>query len=261
MNQFFPYAGSSNKYARLIAEMIRREGFETYAEPMVGSGAVFFSLAPQSAFICDLEWLHTNLYRCTKDDVEPLIHELDGIPPVKEWFLEVQKNIYEIGDRWVVAAAWYALLILCYNGVVLKKDGLPYLTWGDRYLSWTRRLPTYKQRLRVVNNMLRGVEIYSGDYKICPQADIAFFDPPWIGSKEDYGTDFEHTGLAEYLRTYHGKWILTVNDCDAARVFYTPIAEWSIELEPFYSVSPVKKGRFKRKELLMTNFTPKMFGG
>lgn len=260
--QFFPYAGSSAKYARMIAEMARREGYETYAEPMVGSGAVFFQLAPQVAFICDLEFLHTNLYYETKNRPDEVIAELDRIPPVKDWLLEMQEGIVNMsidleGPR--VAAAWYALLILCYNGVVKKKDGRPLLTWGDRYLTWPQRLPGYKQKLLVVSNMLQGTNILTGDYRICPQADIAFFDPPWFDSEANYGVDFHHPDLAEYLRHYHGKWILSINDTEQARELYLAISKWHMEMTPYYSVAPVGKGRFKRCELLITNFKPQMF--
>lgn len=260
MNAFFPYAGSSKKYARFITEIIRREGYTTYAEPMVGSGAVFFQLAPIRAFICDIEWLHINLYRQAKERPEEVIAELDHIPPVKDWLVETQEiiNSWDADPR--TAATWYALLILCYNGVVQKKNGNPYLTWGDRHLTWVEKLPVYKQRILVVSQMLQGVDIYCADYKLCPTADIAFFDPPWIGSKEDYGVDFWHPHLKEHLRYYHGKWVLTINDCEEARDTYLPIATWSMKLKPYYSVSPSKKGRFKRTELLITNFQPKMFG-
>lgn len=259
MNSFFPYAGSSKKYARLIVGMIRREGYETYAEPMVGSGAVFFQLAPIRAFICDIEWLHTNLYRQVKERPEEVIAELDHIPPVKDWLIETREiiNTWDADPR--TAANWYAMLILCYNGVVKKRDGNPYLTWGDRYMTWDKRLPKYKQKLRVVSNMLQGTEIFSADYRICPTADIAFFDPPWIGSDEDYGVTFWHRDLVEHLKYYHGKWVLTVNDCQESRGYYLQVAKWTKELEPYYSVAPVGKGRFKRKELLLTNFKPKMF--
>ncbi len=261
MDSFFPYAGSSKKYARLIAEMIRREGYETYAEPMVGSGAVFFQLAPIRAFICDIEWLHTNLYRQAKERPEEVIAELDRIPPIKGWLLETQEVINSWDADPTTAASWYAMLILCYNGVVKKKDGNPYLTWGDRYKTWDKRLPTYKQRIRVAGNMLQGTDIFTADFRLCPQADIAFFDPPWFGSDEDYGVDFRHEDLAEHLNTYHGKWILTINNHDDAKWIYGPISKWARALEPYYSVAPVSSGRFRRCEILYTNFRPKMFAG
>ncbi len=261
MNKFFPYAGSSGKYAKMIAEMARREGFDTYAEPMVGSGAVLFQLAPQRAFISDLEWLHTNLYQQVKDHPEDVIGELDQIVPVKDWLLEVQQVIHTWDADPFTAASWYAALILCYNGVVKKKDGHPYLTWGDRWKTWPQRLPGYKQKLRVISNMLHGTEIFTVDYRLCPQADIAFFDPPWFDSAADYGVDFHHPDLAKFLEHYHGKWIMTVNDHQLARETYGPVSKWHMSMEPYYSVSPVKQGRFKRTELLYTNFKPKMFAG
>jgi len=258
MKSLFPLAGSSSRYANLIAEIVRREGYEIYSEPMIGSGTVFFELCPQAAYINDIEPLTTNLYQLIKDDPERLIDEVQKISPVREEFKARQERIYGLDDI-ERAAAWYFLLWLCYNGVVKQRDGLPYLTWGDRYLTWIDRFPYRAQHIRVASIVLRDAEIYNGDYSLVPPADIAFFDPPWIGSAEDYGVDFNHERLRDYLMTYPGKWILTINKHEESERIYGPISIWEKRLDPYYSVAP--SGRGKRQEILIANFVPRMWGG
>lgn len=261
MNKLFPYAGSSSKYAKVIAEMIRREEWETYAEPMIGSGAVFFELCPIKAYINDINPLTANLYMRIKDNPEGVINALQEIAPVREQFESLQHSIHGIDNDVSRAASWYYLLWLCYNGVVKEREGLPYLTWGDRYIRWPDRLPGRFQHIRVASHILAGSDVYCGDYALVPVADIAFFDPPWHGSAEDYGVNFDHPRLAEYLRTYHGRWILTVNKHEFTERIYGPISLWEKTLNPYYSVAPTTGGRFRREERLFTNFIPRMFGG
>lgn len=259
--KLFPYAGSSVQYSRLIVSMIQREGYKTYAEPMIGSGSVFFRLRPKTARINDLEFLITNLYKCAKTKPVETQMILRTLPPEKEYFLELQQRIVDMEPGAEMAASWYYLLILCYNGVVKKKDGRPNLTWGDRYKTWATRLPMYCERISIVGQFLQNTEITCADYSAVPHADIAFFDPPWIGSAEDYGVDFDHVRLSRYLMRYKGKWILTINDHPLARELYLDASAWNMDLSPEYKVAPVAHGRGKRKELLMTNFFPRMFDG
>jgi len=259
MNQLFPYAGSSKKTSGLISEIFRREGFNAYAEPMCGSASVFFELRPDAAYLSDIEWYNTNLLQHIKDDPVGLCQRLQELVPEKEEFIAWQERI---GDSSLLdsAGVWFFLLTTCYNGVVKKKEGRPYLTPGTRLGTWGVDLQRkYIPLLHQASAPLQAADIFHCSYEHLPPADVAFFDPPWFDSDEDYGVDFSHRDLAEYLGEYPGKFLLTINDCEKARSTYLPFAEWMLELEPYYSVAPVKKGRKKRPELLLSNFSPVMF--
>jgi site-specific DNA-adenine methylase len=227
---------------------------------MFGSGSVFFQLRPSSSYINDIEPLNVNLYREIRSRPNEIKRFLRQMPPEKDYFLELQQCIVDMPLGPQKAASWYYLLILCYNGVVKKKDGKPYLTWGDRFKTWEQRLPTYLEKISVASIFFQNAAITCEDYSCLPTADIAFFDPPWIGSAEDYGVEFDHARLSKYLMLYGGKWILTINDHELAYEYYRPIASWTMDLTPNYVVAPVAHGRGKRRELLMTNFLPVMYG-
>lgn len=271
MNKLFPYAGSTSKYANIIAEIIRREMYDgppvwTYSEPMIGSGAVYFELMPRTAFIGDINWLHTNLYWCLREDVEKVISHLASIVPIRDEFEGWQERLpIGIRNEFLTAAVWFFLMTTCYNGVLVYRDGKPYLTVGKRLDTWSEDLPRYIDKLRAAANQLQDANIYCADYQIMPQGDIAFIDPPWFGSKEDYGENFDHHRLAAWLRTLQGKWLLTINDCHQAREIYgaphRPVAKWMKSLAPHYQVAPVAHGRRKSGEILYANFVPRMFGG
>jgi len=244
MLKIFPYAGSSAKVATLMTEIMNREGFDIYAEPLIGSGAMYFHLMPERAFLCDIEPLITNVYRVLQDDVVGFTAFVSSIPPTKEWFDDKVKTVREIESNTKRAAVWYSLLYLCYNGVVKYRDNEPRMNFGDRYLVWDMTLGRRVRHFNTASRLLNGAQIYDGGYEVCPCADIAFFDPPWFNS------------LAQYLSEYRGKWLLTINDCAEACVYK---GEWVYELNPYYSVAPVARGRGDRAELLIANFKPKMF--
>lgn len=262
MRSLYPYCGSKQKSAGLIASIIRQEGAGLYAEPMAGSAAVFFELKPTGlAYLNDAEPLIANLLAQIRDNIEGVVESLRGGKWVCKETFEVMQQTVRKENPVTAAAIWYYLLTVCYNGVVkYRPDGTPLLTWGDRWKTWYEKLEGRILNLRVASLLLKEVEIHSIDYSLVPPADIAFFDPPWFDSAENYGVVFNHNRLRDYLANYRGRWLLTING-ENGKNHYSDICKWWMELNPFYSVAPVSQGRGKRREYLLANFKPKMFGG
>lgn len=269
IKQLFPYAGSSRRYAGVLAEMIRREEWDTYAEPFVGSGAVFFALQPGWAHLGEIEYHIWNLYTQVRDDVGEVIRILKTLPPLKGRFLELGDEIRDLtGPQ--AAAVWYYLIRLAFNGVVRKKKDKerggwrPWFTWGTAHRTWEKKLPHYCNQLRIASQMLDRADIHMGDYSGVPRADMAFFDPPWYGGKEkQYGVldDFDYERLSEHLAAYDGKWVLTINDTPEMRALFLPLSKWQAPVIQFYGIAPVTHGKTYKEELILTNFSPRMFGG
>jgi DNA adenine methylase len=270
ISQLFPYAGSSRRYARVLAEIMRREDWESYAEPFVGSGALFFTLCPPArADIGDLEFHIFNLYTQVRDQVDSVCEILRTLVPIKERFLEIEEEIHYLSYGPEAAAKWYYLILLTFNGIVRKRkteDGQwrPWFTWGTGHQVWDKNLEVYIQRLRIASQLLQETGIWLGDYSRVPEADMAFFDPPWFGGKEkQYGVldDFDYERLRDYLALYPGKWILTINDTPETRNLFLPIARWQAPVKQFYGIAPTSEGKVYKSELVLANFSPKMYGG
>lgn len=262
--RFFPYAGSKQKAAPLLSEIIRQEGYKLYVEPMVGSGAVFFHLRPRAAYLGDICGLHINLYQSVQQVLGEVLYHLDGIEPTRQSFECLLQEVNGMKNA-EQAATWFFLLTTCYNGVVkFRDDGTPNLTIGTRLLNWNAELVKYRRGLLRVHDALQGMEVQCAEWLIAPNEDgaIWFLDPPWFSSEENYGVDFNHEYLAWFLKEYICcKWLLTINRCPESEALYLPVAKWSMDLSPYYGVAPTVGGRFKREELLLANFKPVMFGG
>lgn len=261
MAGLYPYAGGSGAIAPLVASIIRRENKNwRYAEPMFGSGAVFKELHPGTAYLGDINELITNLLFAMKNTPTLLASSLHDIQPHK--FRDYQADIRNQVKTLVRASWWYFLLVTCYNGVVkFNTNGVPTLYPGTRIETWAEDLPKWKTRIQQASTLLQNTEIHCRDFAATPAGHICFFDPPWFGSDEDYGVDFDHERLAAFLKKYDGLWLMTINDCEDAQSTYLPISEWQKSTAPYYAVAPVAHGRGKREELLLTNFKPRMFGG
>ena len=261
MKSVIPWVGSTKKSAKLIAAIINAEGYNSYAEPMFGSGAVFFELRPMKAYVGDIEPLLVNMYKVIKENPIQMIQSLRQHDTTKEYFLLLQKRVAEMQDPVDLASAFFYLMTVCYNGIFRSKDGILKLTFGDRNLTWKKRFPQYVKRINSASIVLRGTQIHLGSYESfrgC--ADITFFDPPWFDSLADYSVDFDHERFASSLNSWRGKWILTINRCEDAERLFLPIGHWHKVLRPYYTISP-QKGRKHKEELLICNFEPELFCG
>jgi DNA adenine methylase len=73
---FLKWAGGKG---RLIAQYqpFLPKDFDTYYEPFLGGGALFFHLRPQRAVLSDINPELVNVYTCVRDRVDDLIHHLE----------------------------------------------------------------------------------------------------------------------------------------------------------------------------------------
>lgn len=89
----------------------------TYFEPFVGGGAVFFDLLPQKAVLSDMNKELVTTYNVIKTDVESLIKSLKKHTYSKEYFLKIRaKNPEKLSDL-QVASRFIYLNRTAFNGM------------------------------------------------------------------------------------------------------------------------------------------------
>src|SRR5262245_8948651 len=119
---FLKWAGGKWAIAARIRSLLPRDARDrVYREPFLGSGAMFFFLQPEQAFLSDsLEALITT-YKVVQFPVEPLIHRLEELRATHstEQFYEIRARFNaERGASEVERAAWLIYLNkTCYNGL------------------------------------------------------------------------------------------------------------------------------------------------
>jgi DNA adenine methylase len=171
--------------SQLISEIVKRlpQAIETYYEPFVGGGAVFFALAArgrfQRAVLSDLNPELVAVYRALAEDVEAVIRSLRRYHHSETEFYRVRDS----KPRGLVqrAARMIYLNKTGYNGLYrVNRSGKFNVPFG-RYKN-----PTIcdEENLRAASKTLQGISIEIADFEqICRRAqpsDAVYLDPPYV---------------------------------------------------------------------------------
>jgi DNA adenine methylase len=152
----------------------------TYYEPFVGGGAVFFDLLPKNAELSDLNNELVTTYNVIKNNVDELIESLQKHIYDKEYYLEVRaKKIEDLSDV-EVASRFIFLNRTGFNGLYrVNKSGHFNVPFG-RY---NNPIICDEDNLRRVSDALQDVTITHQDYKnvlkTAKSGDFIYLDPPY----------------------------------------------------------------------------------
>lgn len=191
---------------------------DTYYEPFVGGGALFFRLAadpdrsPRRAVLNDLNAELMATFRAVRDDVEPLVERLESLQHAYLGLDDAgrEARYYEMREEYRALIGANAadldiatLLIFlnktCFNGLyrvnMRGEFNVPY----GRY---ARPRICDAEGLRAASDALANAELLSVDFEeACVGAgpdDFVYFDPPFypLSSTSSFtaytGTDFDH---------------------------------------------------------------------
>lgn len=171
----------------------------SYFEPFVGGGAVFFDLLPDKAYLSDLNSELIITYNVIKNNVETLIYLLKKHLNNKDYFLKIRaqnsKNLSDLD----IASRFIYLNRTCFNGMYrVNKSGGFNVPFGK----YTNPLICDEINLKRVSQSLKNVEIVNSDYKeILNNAiggDFVYFDPPYYPiNKTSLFTSYTSQGFLE----------------------------------------------------------------
>jgi len=180
---FLKWAGGKRQLAEAILQRMPTS-FDTYHEPFVGSGAIFFYLYRQGkirrAVLSDLNRELIDTYLAVRDEVETIIQFLSAYPHSLDFYYEIRAR-----DPWQLSQAERAARLIYlnktgYNGLYrVNRQGKFNVPFG-RYKS-----PRYldRENLLAVSQALQGVEILCASFETVLQraqaGDWVYFDPPY----------------------------------------------------------------------------------
>jgi DNA adenine methylase len=252
----------------ILPELMARmpTNYETYCEPFLGGGALFFDVQPAKAYLSELNFYLVLTYRAVRDDVERLIsqlkyHEARHKDPKerKEYYLKARKKIARESDATKIAAWMIYLNKTCYNGLYrVNKNGEFNVPIG----SYEEPNILDEENLRACSKALRGVEImeHSFEQTSVRKENFYYLDPPFherFSSFDSSGFgETDHKKLAEFCRKLHNSGCyFMVSNSD------TPLIR---KLYEGFAIDPVMAGRFvsckgdqrgKETELIIRNYT------
>lgn len=225
---FLKWAGGKGQ---LLAEIdkrlpdeLRTGQIDTYIEPFVGGGAVFFHIAQnypsiKKFYLFDINDDLVNCYKAIKNDVESVIDELKKLKKDFPDAKAARKDFYYgIRTEFNADRSPAKLIFLnktCYNGLYrVNKAGLFNVPSGD----YKNPAIFSEYNLRSVSSVLQDAEIICGDFerskKCIDRNTFVYFDPPYRPlsptasftsySKEDFDENAQ-IRLAEFCKEINSK--------------------------------------------------------
>ncbi len=181
---FLKWAGGKRQ---LLPEILARfpAACDTYFEPFVGSGAVFFALHPRGAFrravLSDRNRDLIDAYAGVRDRVEEVIAALGSLRSDRKTFYRMREQDPGELDPAPRAARLIYLNRTCYNGLYrVNRAGRFNVPFG-RY-TYPRILDA--ENLREASLALRRAELRCADFEeVVAEArpgDAIYFDPPYV---------------------------------------------------------------------------------
>lgn len=180
MESFLKWAGGKRWLIPKLQDKLPT--FETYYEPFVGSGGLFFALEPKRAVLSDTNAELINCYRCVRDHCNEVIRILKRLKSNKETYYRVRDKLYYKGDKIKRAAYFIYLNKTCWNGLYrVNRAGRFNVPVGRVNES----VPVFDaDQLVVASHLLKRAKLKCCDFQEAivgaSENDLVYFDPPYI---------------------------------------------------------------------------------
>lgn len=181
---FLKWAGGKTQLLSLLLEVIPQP-IETYYEPFLGGGALFFALAQRNRFhqaiLNDFNPDLIECYRAVLDVPEEVIYHLKEMPCNREFYESIRKvKPKTLSQR---AARIIYLNKTTYNGLYrVNRRGefnAPFGAFGR-----TPRILDAENLRNCSETMRYGISLYTGDFVQAidgaREGDVVYFDPPYV---------------------------------------------------------------------------------
>ncbi|MBD1864194.1 MULTISPECIES: DNA adenine methylase [Trichocoleus] len=195
---FLKWAGGKGQ---LIAKYLpyQPQKFQTYYEPFLGGGAVFFHLLPKRAVLSDINPELINVYHCVREQVELLIEHLSihQQKHSRDYFHQVRAKP---GTTDLERAARFVYLNrVCFNGLWRENSKGEFNTSFGRYKN---PLICNAELLRSVSAALQPVVLKAQPFESVLDAadnDFVYLDPPYhpLNPTSSF-TSYSRNGFTEH---------------------------------------------------------------
>lgn len=180
MQPFLKWAGGKRWLAPRLLDKLPM--FDTYYEPFLGSGVLFFALEPKRAILSDSNPELINCYRCVRDHCQSIIQILKKLPVNKRTYYLIREKLHDVTDKVKRAAYFIYLNKTCWNGLYrVNKDGYFNVPVGRV----NRGVEVFDpDQLIIASHLLKRAKLRCCDFekavKDARAGDLVYFDPPYI---------------------------------------------------------------------------------
>ncbi|HEY9799659.1 MAG TPA: DNA adenine methylase [Leptolyngbyaceae cyanobacterium] len=262
---FLKWAGGKSRLIPQYQPYLPKN-YQTYYEPFLGGGALFFHLRPQKAILTDINFDLITTYCCVRDRVEELIALLQEHKSKhnRDYYYTVRGKT--VDDELEQAARFIYLNKTCYNGLYRVNSQGKFNVPLGKY-----KKPNICQEdlLRAASDLLSTSEIKQADFtevlnSATSSDDFVFLDPPYHPiSDTSYFTGYSIYRFSEIqqiklrdtfkeLSERGVKVMLSNSDSDFIRSLYSSFNIHTISAAR--SINSNIKKRGKITEILVTSY-------
>ena len=191
---FLRWAGSKRSLVKEIVPFLPRQ-FRAYHEPFLGSGALFFLVRPERAWLSDKCGELIDVFTVIRDGVSAVIRYLKPLKPDRELFYAIRNRPSQ--GRLKRAAEFLYLNKTCWNGLYrVNSEGQFNVPYGRPKTDFIADF----ENLRACSETLQkpGVRLRSCDFEEAlanvEAGDLVYLDPPYV-------TRHNNNGFIDYNKT------------------------------------------------------------
>lgn len=262
---FLKWAGGKGQLIRQYAPFFP-SNFETYYEPFLGGGAIFFHLLPTRSVLADINPELVNVYRCIRDhvsDVMGILREHQQRHSTEYYYqMRATTKLSNI-ER---AARLIYLNRTCFNGLYRENSrgefNVPIGRYKNPRVCNTELLRTVSTTLKTAKIEVRPFDAVLEDAKT--SRDFVYFDPPYhpISSTSNFTAysryAFNHEDQIQLRNTFAElakrgvKVMLSNSDCPFIRDLYRDYNIHNIVANRAINSNARKRGKIT--EILVTSY-------
>lgn len=276
------YGGGKHKEIPHFEKYIPSK-INTYYEPFLGGGAVYFYLAPQKAHLADVNDNLIHFYNDLKINFDIVKQELSSLQSIYETnrydFEELKKlnqdehvkdkneslyygirDMYNgiIPSQYHYATLYYFINKTAYSGMIRYNSKGNFNVPYGRYKNFNTSLLTNNHR-KLLDRGIFKCESYENSFNLAKSDDFIFLDPPYdttfsdYGNKKDFG-ETEHRKLAEDFKQLSAPALMVIADTPLIRELYSKYIRNTYAKN--YSVNIRNRFNSKALHLVITNYVP-----
>ncbi|MFK5977879.1 MAG: DNA adenine methylase [Rhizobiaceae bacterium] len=244
VNPVAPYLGGKRNLAKALTKRISTIEHDTYAEPFIGMGGVFFrrSQQPRAEVINDINKDIATLFRILQRHYPQFLDTIKFQITSRSEFNRLVDTEPDTLTDLERAARFLYLQRTAFGG---KVSGRNFGVSADRPARFN--LTQLEPMLEAVHERLSGVVIECLPYPEFIQrydkpTTLFYLDPPYWNCENDYGKDVfskaDFKVMAKQLKSIKGRFVMSINDVPEIRALFA----WAdIEaVETTYSVGRAK---------------------
>ena len=273
---FVKWAGGKRQIIEKLKVYVPEE-YDTYYEPFIGGGALFFELSPKKAVINDSNEELINVYKvlCDEDKFSKMVRVLNGHETnhSEEYYYELRnkdrsKKTFERLADYTRAARTIYLNKACFNGLYrVNSKGEFNVPFGKK-----TKVNTYEgSNLNLISYYLTNnkIEILNKDFEeavsTAKKGDFIYFDPPYDSdtsifnnyTEDGFGKE-EQVRLARVFKELSDRGCYVMLSNHNTKLINELYSDFNIHvIEAKRNINANGKKRGKVEEVIITNYENK----